>query len=172
MLAVMLVTFASFAKGNDILTLTSNQVFKGDVVKIKECNVVFKAENGEKYIVPANDINTLQFEDINNKVYTDYLLMAASDNSACLKGSADAKAFHGKGAFHVVMGVLFGPFAVIGAAVASPDPMSGSRTATMSKNSELFSDPIYLECYKKAAKGHNVGMTLAGWGMWVLLVLL
>jgi len=171
-LSALLITAVTFAKGNDVLTLTNNKSFKGDVVKIKDCNVLFKSESGEKYIIPANDIQTVQFEDVNNKVYTNYLSMTNADNNPCMKGAADGKAFHGKGGLHVALGVLFGPFAVIGAAVGSPDPMSGSRTAQMSKNSDLFSDPTYLECYKKAARGKNVGMAAAGWGMWILLLLL
>jgi hypothetical protein len=171
-LSALLITAVTFAKGNDVLTLTSNKSFKGDVVRIKDCNVVFKAENGEKYTVPANDIETLKFEDVNNKVYTNYLSMMSADNSACMKGASDGKAFHGKGGIHVALGVLFGPFAVIGAAIGSPNPMNGARTAEMSKNSDLFSDPTYLECYKKAARGKNVGMTAAGWGMWIILLLL
>ena len=170
--AALLFTAVTFAKGNDILTLNSNQTFKGDVVKIKGCNVVFKAENGEKYTIPANDIQTVKFEDVNNLIYTNYLTMLNADPNSCMKGASDAKAFHGKGGLHIALGVLFGPFAVIGAAVGSPDPMGGSRTAQMSKNSELFSDPTYLECYKKAARGHNVGMAAAGWGMWIVLLLL
>lgn len=171
-LTSLLLALMTFAKGNDVLTLTNNQSFKGEVVKIKDCNIVFKATNGEKYTVPANDIQTLEFEDVNNKVFTNYLSIKNADNNPCMKGALDGKAFHGKGGIHVALGVLFGPFAVIGAAVGNPEPMSGARTAQMSKNSDLFSDPTYLECYKKAARGKNVGMTAAGWGMWLLLLLL
>jgi hypothetical protein len=168
----LLITAVTFAKGNDILTLNNNQAFKGDVVKIKDCNVVFKSENGEKYTIPANDIQTVKFEDVNNSIYTNYLTMLNADPNSCMKGAADGKVFHGKGGLHVALGVLFGPFAVIGAAVGSPDPMAGSRTPQMSKNSDLFTDPTYLECYKKAARSKNVGMAAAGWGMWIVLLLL
>ena len=171
-ITALLITAVTFAKGNDILTLNNKQSFIGEVIKIKDCNVVFKSENGEKYSIPANDIETVKFENINNPIYTNYLNLLNTDPNSCMKGSSDAKAFHGKGGLHVALGVLFGPFAVIGAAVGSPDPMGGARTAQMSKNSDLFSDPTYLECYKKAAKGKNVGMAAAGWGMWVILLLL
>ena len=50
---------ASFA--GDILTLNNEMVFEGKVTKIKECAVVFKA-NGHRYLVPASEIFSLQFE--------------------------------------------------------------------------------------------------------------
>ena len=50
---------ASFA--GDILTLNNKMVFEGKVSKIKDCAVVFKSE-GNKYIVPASEIFSLQFE--------------------------------------------------------------------------------------------------------------
>jgi hypothetical protein len=83
----------------------------------------------------------------------------------------DAQAFHGKRGGHFVLGVLFGPFAVIGTAVSNPTPERGARTYMMSKNKELFSDPEYLTCYRKKAKGQLIGMEFLGWGAWILIVL-
>jgi hypothetical protein len=41
----------------------------------------------------------------------------------------------------------------------------------MSKNKDQFSDPAYLSCYKKKAKGQLIGMEGLGWAAWVLLLL-
>lgn len=170
-LTALFVCQTVFSYASDVLTLTNNKSFSGSVVKIKECVVVFKAENGIRYEVPASDIQTLQFENVNNKIYTQYV--KNQDNvDNCLKGTADAKSFHGKGGLHFALGVLFGPFAVIGSAVGNPEPLNGARTQEKSKNSSLFEDPTYLECYKRAARGKNVGMALAGWGTWILFLLL
>lgn len=150
----------------DILTLLNGHSFEGRVLKIKDCSVVFKCE-GHKYYVVADSIFSVEFEDVHDPIYTDYLALASSD--ACLKGMADAQQFHGKGFTHVVLGFLFGPFAVVGAALASPNPYNGKRTVLMSPNRDTFSDPIYLKCYKKKAKGRNVGHAALGWGVWLFV---
>ena len=152
----------------DVLTLLNGHAFEGSVQKIKGCSIVFKCEK-EKYTIPADSIYSIEFVDVNDPVYTEY--MGLSDSDACLKGTLDAQQFHGKAGMHIVLGFLFGPFALIGAAVANPNPYNGRNTMMMSKNRESFSDPIYLQCYKKKAKGRNVGNTALGWGIWVVLLL-
>ena len=97
--------------------------------------------------------------------------MNLSNNDACLKGMIDAQQFHGKVGAHVLLGFLFGPFAVIGAALANPTPYKGGTTVMLSKNRELFNDPAYLNCYKKKAKGKNAGNAAIGWGMWIALAI-
>ena len=169
--ALIAISASAMAHGNDVMVLTNNLTFRGDVIRIKDCQVVFRAEHGGRYNIPASDIAILTFGDPSDKVYTDYLTLTAAEENACMKGSADGKAFHGKAGLHVALGVLFGPIAMIGAAVSRPDPMNGARTTEMSKNSALFTDPQYLECYRKAAKGKNVGATAAGWGIWIILLL-
>ena len=85
---------------------------------------------------------------------------------------ADADAFHDKCGLHFALGVLFGPFAMIGAAVSTPHPASGVNTATLSDNKDLFSDAEYLNCYKRKARGKNVGNSAVGWGTWLLFLLI
>ncbi len=145
-------------------------VYEGDVIKIKDCEVHFKAE-GQKYIIPSSDIFSVQFENTTDKVFTDYLKLTDSDPNKCLNGRLDAQSYHGKKGLHFALGVLFGPFAMIGTALSNPTPYRGINTLLMSKNKEQFSDPEYLTCYKKKAKGNLVLMELAGWGTWILLVL-
>lgn len=169
---MLLAVLNASAENGDVLTLKTNQSFKGEIIKIKKTTLLFKAIDGMEYIIPANDVSNIFFEDANGKYKKSYERLLLAQENACMKGASDGKAFHGKGGLHVALGVLFGPFAVIGAAVGSPDPMGGARTTQMSKNSDLFSDPQYLECYKKAARGKNVGMAAAGWGMWILLLLI
>ncbi|MFM7196035.1 MAG: hypothetical protein ACKOYP_14800 [Bacteroidota bacterium] len=171
LLVALVVTASAVAHSNDVLVLANNHTFRGDVLRIRDCQVVFRAEHGGRYTLPASDIALLQFGDPADKVYTDYLALTAEDENACMKGAGDGKAFHGKAGLHVVLGVLFGPIAMIGAAVSSPNPVNGARTMELSKNSALFSDPQYLECYRKSARGKNVGATAAGWGIWILLLL-
>lgn len=167
--AAVLIYISSFA--GDILTLNNEMVFEGKVIKIKECAVVFKAD-GNRYIVPASDIFSIQFEDIEDKVYTDYLAMTEDNPNKCLNGRLDAENYHGKKGGHFVLGVLFGPFAMIGTALANPTPEKGRQTYMLSKNKEQFSDPEYLSCYRKKAKGQLIGMEALGWGAWILLVLM
>lgn len=165
---VALFSIASFA--GDVLTLTNEMVFEGQVTRIKDCSVLFKAD-GKKYIVPATEIYTIEFENPENKVYTDYMKMAEGDPNKCMNGRVDADNYHGKKGGHFVLGVLFGPFAMIGTALSNPTPEKGRNTLMMSKNKDQFSDPEYLSCYRSKAKGQLVGMEALGWGAWILLLL-
>jgi len=166
--------FANVSFPRDILTLTNQNVFEGKVLKIENCNIVFKV-NHQKYIVPSSDIYSIQFGNVNDKVYSDYIdFMHSTDNDGdnlCLDGRLDAENYHGKKGGHFFLGVLFGPFAMIGTALANPTPEKGAKTFLLSKNKEEFANPEYLSCYKKKAKGQLIGMEALGWGAWILLVL-
>ncbi len=165
---ILLFTFFSFA--GDILTLNNDKSFEGRVLKIEENFIVFKTEK-IKYEVPVSDIFSVKFENVNNKLYADYLKNADVNSDKCLSGRLDAENYHGKKGGHFVLGVLFGPFAMIGTALADPTPERGKRTYMLSTNKELFSDPVYLSCYKKKAKGQLIGAEALGWAAWILLAL-
>lgn len=68
------------------------------------------------------------------------------------------------------MGVLFGPFAVIGAALGKPTPYTGKDTVLMSTNKDSFTNPDYLSCYSKKARGQNVTNALLGWAAWIIFI--
>lgn len=167
MLMCVFVSTLLFAKANDVLVLNNEMMFKGTVKKINDCSVVFKTKKG-KVEVPADAIHSIRFEDANNKLLVAY---QNQNSDKCFKGTNDADNFHGKTGSHVAMGVLFGPFAIIGAALADPTPYKSNKTAMMSKNSEIFNDPVYLACYKKKAKAKNVISAAIGWGAWIILIL-
>lgn len=152
----------------DVITLNNQMSFSGKVKKIKNCEIKFKAK-GEVYFIPAEDVFSVVFENPNDKVLAAY--QELDDSEKCMKGRTDADLYHGKTGLHVALGVLFGPFAILGAALGNPSPDKGKDTYMMSKNRENFSDPAYLSCYKKKAKGQNVGNTALGWGAWILLLL-
>jgi hypothetical protein len=144
--------------------------FEGKVTKIKNCSVVFKAD-GNKFVVPVSDIYSIKFENVADKVYIDYMKMSDDNPDKCMNGKLDAENYHGKKVGHFFLGVLFGPFAMIGTALANPTPEKGKQTYMMSKNKDQFSDPQYLSCYKKKAKGQLIGMEALGWGAWLVIVL-
>lgn len=163
-----LLVLASYA--GDILTLNNHKIFEGKVTKIKNCSVVFKAE-GNKFVIPVSDIFSIQFENVNDKVYTDYMRLSVDDLDKCMNGKFDAEVYHGKKAGHFVLGVLFGPLAMLGTALANPTPEKGRQTYMLSKHKDQFSDPEYLSCYMKKAKGQLIAMELYGWGAWIAFVL-
>ncbi len=167
-ITAMIFAIATFA--GDLLTLNNQKVFEGNVTRIKDCTVVFKA-NGKRFEVPASEIFSIQFENVEDKVYTEYMKLADGDPNKCLSGRLDAENYHGKKGVHFIMGVLFGPFAMIGTALADPTPEKGKQTLAISKNKEMFSDLEYLSCYKSKAKGQLIGMEALGWGAWILLFL-
>ena len=164
-----MVAFISFA--GDILTLKNEMVFEGKVIKIKDCGVVFKA-NDNNYVIPATDIFSLQFDNPEDKVYTEYLKVSEFDPNTCLRGRLDAENFHGKKGSHFAYGLLFGPFSMIGTALSNPTPKKGRETYMISENKDQFNDPEYLSCYKKKAKGQLIGAEALGWGTWILILLI
>lgn len=95
-----------------------------------------------------------------------------SSGDKCMLGTNDADNLHGKEAAHLLYGLAFGGFAVIGAAIANPTPEKGNSTTLMSENRELFNDPAYRNCYTTEAKKNNVSNAAIGWATWVLVVLI
>jgi hypothetical protein len=164
---LLLTALALTSYCGDVLTLNNAKVFEGKILKIKDCEVVFKAGR-DKFHIPATEIFCVQFADTANKIYKEYIQLSDNDPSKCLKGSKDAALYHGKKVNHFFLGVLFGPFAMIGTAIAKQTPYKGQMTPFKSENSDLFDDPLYLECYKRKAKGQLIGMEAAGWGAWLL----
>ena len=162
--------FVSLFAG-DILTLTNNKVFYGKVKKIKNCEIVFKAQH-KKYYVPVDSIFSIQFKDVNDPIYVDYLESLKSDTNKCLLGQLDAEIYHGKKAGHFALGFLFGPFAMIGTALSNPTPQKSTKTLLSSKNKALFDDLEYLSCYKKKAKNDLLLWETAGCCSYGLLFLL
>ena len=120
-------------------------VFEGKITRIKNCTIVFKAE-GSTYHIPASEIFSLQFENIEDKVYTSYLKLAVADPNKCFSGRLDAGNYHSRKGQHFTLGLLFGPFAMIGTAISNPTPQRGVNTVLLSENSNQFNDPEYLSC--------------------------
>lgn len=153
----------------DKLTLLNKASFEGRVVDLNSKQLKFNFQE-TIYEIPLTDIETLVFEDTLSSSYKKYLIEINSDN--CSKGEMDAEMYHGKKGTHFALGVLFGPFAMIGTALSNPNPMNSKKTFSMSENKQLFNDPEYLICYKKTAKRKLIGMEALGWATWILIVLL
>lgn len=170
-LSLIALLFSLSCFSNDILVLNNEMAFEGKVVRIKGCSVIFKAA-GQKYVIPASEIYCLQFEDVEDKVYTRYLELADSDASKCLKANDDARLLHGKKGGHYMLGMLFGPFAIVGTLLSNPLPYRGKNTYMLSENRDLFKDPVYLECYMQRAKSDLIFMEVLGWATWALIVLI
>lgn len=146
--------------------------FHGEIKKVKKCFVHFKATDGNTYKIPGDQIYAYRVEDPVSDL-NDIMASVVMDNTEnCSKGMADAQMHHKKALGNYAGGFLLGIFWVIGAAVASPTPMKGKNTMALSENSELFTDPYYLDCYKKKAKTTNVLAAVGGWATWIAVVLL
>ena len=169
LLMLVLVGYTSTAK--DILILKNQQKFEVKIKKIKDCAVVFKIGR-DKYTIPADEIHAIEFENTQDKVYTDYLQRLSTTENLCLKARHDATNFHGKKVGHFFLGVLFGPFAIIGTALANPTPYSSSNTLLLSSNKDYFSNPEYLICYRKRAKGSLITMEALGYFSYLMVYLM
>ena len=170
-LLIVLMPFSMIAE--DVLILKNNMKFQGEVLKVKKHRVIFSV--GEyRYQIPANDVLGICFESENNEVYLKLLELQVGpeikDPEKCAKAQMDVEAFHGKGFGNFALGFFFGVFGLIGCAVSSPGPENGAHTIMLSKNKELFTDPSYLYCYKKKARGKAVGNAAFGWAAAILFI--
>ncbi|WP_396193521.1 hypothetical protein [Flavobacterium sp.] len=95
-----------------------------------------------------------------------------NDLDICSKGRLDADNFHGKNGGHFILGVLFGPLAIIITSASNITPERGKLTYLMSNNKELFAHPEYNYCYKKNAKKKLLLMELLGWATWILILII
>ena len=167
-LFLVTLTLALSVNAKDVLTLKNQQKFEGKILRIKDCSIVFKT-NRVKYTIPSDDIYSVEFDNLQNKVYKNYVNRLASGENLCLKAKADAQRFHGKKAGHVILGVLFGPFAIIGTALSDPSPYKSSKTLIRSENREQFNEPEYLICYRKKAKDQLIAMEAVGWFIAIMI---
>ena len=153
----------------DHLTLLNKASFEGWVTSIDE-NVVQFNFNQEIFTIPIGDIETIIFEDNLNPLLLK--LQEKISDDICYKGRLDAEMYHGKKGIHFALGMLFGPFSMIGTALSNPNPRNSKHTYIESENRDYFNNPEYLYCYKKAAKRKLIGMEALGWATWILIVLL
>jgi hypothetical protein len=156
--------------GGDFITLNNDKVYEGKVTKIKDCMVHFKINN-ERFVIPATDINCIEFQDKQDNVYVKYMNMNPEERNKCLQGRLDAESYHGRTFGNIMVGFLFGVFGVIGCAVSSPVPQKNKKALMLSKNQDIFNDMEYLKCYKKRARGKNVVNSCIGWGAWIIIAL-
>ncbi|MCL3779670.1 hypothetical protein EMN47_04615 [Prolixibacteraceae bacterium JC049] len=173
-LLVLFIALTTFA--NDAVTLKNNMTFSGEVLRIKKNHIVFKANN-EKYKIPHEDLSSVYLEDQNGRLYRKLLELEKRNEEAQpinkkMAAKFDASHFHGKKGSHFVLGFFFGPFSMIGTALASPSPYNGRHTQLLSKNKKLFNDPEYLIHYKRKAKGGLIVTEALGWATWLLILAL
>ena len=168
---IVLLPFLAFAASgaNDMVVMDDGHGFTGKIKSIRNCMVKLKWEK-EVLMIPLDRIAYIEFEDPDDKVALDF--MAMEPDNKCYLGRKDAEMYHGKYGGHVVLGIFFGPFAMLGTALAQPYPYRGRHTPVMSENKELFNDPEYAECYKRRAKGRLIGAEAIGWGAWILFILI
>ncbi len=134
------------------------------LVQLPKDNITFQNPSGlNSYINSAKTAKTLKntYPTVNQDYSTIYQ-----------KGKFDAEHYHGKAGGLFFCGVLFGPFAVIGAAVCEPTPYTGINTLAQSQNRDLFGNPTYLTSYKKTARSKLVGAAFVGWISWAVIYLI
>jgi hypothetical protein len=153
----------------DQLTLLNKATFEGWVTSIDDKVVQFNF-NQEVFNIPIVDVETIVFENTLNPLLIKFQEKCSED--ACSKGSLDAEMYHGKKGVHFALGMLFGPFSMIGTALSNPNPRNSKHTYIDSQNKDYFNNAEYLLCYKKTAKRKLIGMEALGWATWILIVLL
>lgn len=150
----------------DILILNDQKKFSGEIVKVKKNFIILK-KNNLKYKIPKSDILTFELENKNS----DSTSQGIDTLDICHKAIEDATKYHGKENGHVILGFLFGPISIIGTGLSSPNPYNGKKTIILSKNTKLFDNKEYLNCYKKKAKMKLIGNEALGFGAWIMFYL-
>lgn len=171
-LLLISVLMVSTTYAADLVTLNNGMKFQGKILNVKKNKVIFQSGD-EKYSIPSDQISLLEFEDTTSRLYNDLVeISQEAEQDNCSLGMNDAKNFHGKKGGHIALGVFFGPFAILGTAIAAnPTPYNAKKAMMISTNKEIFSDPSYLQCYKKQAKGDLIIAELEGWALWILFVI-
>ena len=149
----------------DKITLIDSSTFEGKVTKIQKSQVCIKTGQS-RHLIQLSDILEIKLENKNDRLLSKYFESGKEDNykegDKCLKGKLDAKSYHGKKGAHFVYGLLGEFYVVLGAASSKPTPITGKRTLKESHYKELFSDPEYLKCYTRRARGQNVKYAALG----------
>ena len=169
----------------DNIVLTNGEEIKAKVTEITTDEIKYKrCDNliGPAYTIKKTAVFMIQYANGTKDVFTPANTTSSNitktDNTKtnltdkCTAGQQDAIKYHGKAGGHYVLGLLFGPFAILGTAFADPTPENGRKTYVMSQNKDMFGDATYRLCYKKKAKGRLIGAELCGWAFWILLLIL
>lgn len=167
-LLFMLVMIGAKIQAKDTLVLNNQLTYAVNITKITPTEVEFKAQT-KYYVIPATQVALVKFQNPNNPIYLNYTKSVNDEGNNCSKGAEDARQFHGKKGGHVILGVLFGPLAIIGTALSDPTPDKGMRTYMLSKNSDQFNNFEYISCYRRQAKSNLITMELLGWLSWIII---
>jgi hypothetical protein len=147
----------------DVLTLTNQKKFEGQVMKIDAYSVEFKADRNI-YQIPIAYIEAIEFSDLNNPSLISFLKDSLQVEN-CLKGQKDGKKLFFKLPGFLILGMFGGPFPLIFIKFSNPSPKNEPIISDGSENKELFDDPAYLDCYQKQVKKQNMIAVGVGWAI-------
>lgn len=165
---IMLMALVPFVNA-DVLQTKDGKLYHGQLRDVENCSVKFKIKRSN-YNIPATDIDFILFDDTTTAIYQKFVDVS-QNKDACMKAMYDANYYHGKAFKHWTLGFLFGPLTILGELISNPKPKQGKETAYSSDNRDLFTDPVYLNCYKSQAKSNNLYFAMAGWLTSTLLLL-
>lgn len=160
----------------DIILLKDGKEVRAKVKSVGTSEIKyhdFENLTGPEYSIEKNMVFMITYENGKKDVFSESpsTTIASTKAGPCEAGTRDAELYHRRTGTHVILGVLTGPFAAIGAALSHPTPERGRETMAKSKNKEYFQVDEYRECYQKKARSKNVVNSLAGWGSWIIFVI-
>jgi len=168
LVAILLVGQVAISK--DIIHLKNGERIKTHIIQIDSGMLITqKGKTHELRHYSTEDVEIIYLDE-NNQAMKSLVAnnIQQSIDIKCEEGKADATVYHKRGFGNFCLGFLFGPFGVIGTAIGTPR----SPDYTKIPNKENLENANYLNCYKKKAKGKNVGAAFAGWGAIIVLALL
>lgn len=157
---------ASTGYTRDKIYLTNGKTLRCEIVTV-EWNKLEYRQRGKIAVLHADDVALIELDAANIEVIEKINVQIDPRNplASCEMGKADANAFHNRGFGNFALGFFFGPFGVLGTAIGAPRSPDYVKIPVK----ENLSDPAYLKCYRKRARGKNVLHAAAGWAGILLL---
>jgi hypothetical protein len=168
-LLLLFCAFSFNALASDVITLTNGQSFEGTITKVNNCSLNFSIDDNV-YTIPASDIVYAEFEKISKRRANKITHMLGNEDN-CFAGTTDG-AMHGHKAGQFCAGFFGGLIGFVIVAVVDRTPTKSKNIMLISENREMWNDLTYLTCYQQQSKKEAIKAAGAGFGAWVLLVLL
>lgn len=150
----------------DKIYLTNGKTIRCQIVNV-EWNKLDYQHRGKVNSLSSDEVSRIELDAANVAVIEkiNATLDPRNPLASCEMGKADANAYHNRGFGNFTLGFFFGPIGMLGTAIGAPRSPDYVKIPVK----ENLSDPAYLKCYRKRARGKNVLHATAGWAA-ILLV--
>lgn len=168
---LLLTCVVNLCHGNDVVVLKNGITIECSISSIN--NTIISYQENEKSKLSTVSLEEVMFLQIDPKnksllrqMRKDFKkIKRGLQVDSCHEGITDANTFHKRAGGNFALGFFFGVFGLIGTAVGNPKMPHYYPIADTSN----LSDPTYIQCFSRKAKGKNIGNAAIGWGVSIVL---